>query len=308
MTRVAAADLGTNSTRLLVADVVDGRPIEIERLLTITRLGAGVDGEGRLAEDAMARVLAALHRYDGIAGEARVDRRLAVATSAVRDSANGAEFARRVEDQTGFRVQVVDGDTEARLTFRGVTSARPPLSGRTVIVDVGGGSTEFAAGDAGGLRAHVSVDAGCVRATERWLSEDEVAGEDLAIARDELAALFAREVPDDLVDGVDTGIAVAGTATTLAALDLGLDRYDPERIHGHVLTRAAAEAWLGRLAPMTSAERAALPAVEPGRAPVIVGGAAVLLAALDRIGLDRVEVSERDILHGIALLAAETDR
>ena len=173
------------------------------------------------------------------------------------------------------------------------------------MIDVGGGSTEFATGDATGLAAHVSIDAGCVRATERWLGDGAVDPAALADARAALAAQFAASVPDAVARDVTAGIAVAGTATTLAALDLGLERYDPERIHGHVLPRAAAEEWLARLAPLETAERAALPGVEPGRAPVIVGGVAVLLAAMDRVGLDRVEVSERDILHGIALLAAD---
>jgi exopolyphosphatase/guanosine-5'-triphosphate,3'-diphosphate pyrophosphatase len=202
-------------------------------------------------------------------------------------------------------VRVIDGSTEAALTFRGVTSGRPPLAGRTVIIDVGGGSTELATGDARGLAAHVSLDAGCVRATERWLGDGAVSPAQLALARGELTALFAEHVPADVAADVDSGIAVAGTATTLAALDLGLEEYYPELIHGHTLTRDAAEEWLARLAPMTTEERAALPGVEPGRAPVIVGGVAVLLAAFDRVGLDRVEVSERDILHGIALLAAD---
>ncbi len=305
MTRVAAADLGTNSTRLLVADVDAGGLVEVERLLTITRLGAGVDRDGRLADAAMERTLDALRGYDVVARDAGAATRLAIATSAVRDSANGAAFAERILAETGFPTRVIGGETEAQLTFRGVTAGRPPLAGRTTVIDVGGGSTEFATGDAGGLAAHVSVDAGCVRATERWLGDGAVDPGALAQARDALAAQFATAVPDAVARDVAAGIAVAGTATTLAALDLGLERYDPERIHGHVLPRAAAETWLARLAPLQTAQRAALPGVEPGRAPVIVGGIAVLLAAMDRVGLDRVEVSERDILHGIALLAAD---
>jgi exopolyphosphatase/guanosine-5'-triphosphate,3'-diphosphate pyrophosphatase len=304
VTRVAVADLGTNSTRLLIADVDDGAVVEVERLLEITRLGAGVDRDGRLDAAAMERTLAALRAYDGVAREDAVDRRLAVATSAVRDSANRDAFIDRIWRETGFPTRVVDGDTEASLTFRGVMAGRPPLTARTVVIDVGGGSTEFATGDERGLTAHVSIDAGCVRATERWLSEDEVDDDALSAARAALGARFAQEVPSAVADGVAAGIAVAGTATTLAALDLHLERYDPELIHGHVVGRQAAEEWLWRLAALDRPGRIAL-GIEPGRAGVIVGGVAVLLAAMDRVALDEVTVSERDVLHGIALLAAE---
>lgn len=303
MTRVAVADLGTNSTRLLVADVDGSTVIEVERLLEITRLGAGVDRDGRLDDAAMERTLGALRRYGEVAREVSADVRLAVATSAVRDSANREQLVARILEETGFPTRVVDGDTEAGLTFRGVTSGRPPLAARTVVIDVGGGSTEFASGDAAGLAAHVSVDAGCVRTTERWLSEDAVDPDALAGARAALAERFAETVPAAVVGGLQAAIGVAGTATTLAALDLGLARYDPELIHGHVVTREAAEDWLRWLAPLDRRERIAR-GLEPGRAGVIVGGIAVLLAALDRVDVDRLEVSERDILHGIALLAA----
>jgi exopolyphosphatase/guanosine-5'-triphosphate,3'-diphosphate pyrophosphatase len=217
----------------------------------------------------------------------------------VRDAANGADFLARLAHETGFPTRLLTGAEEARLTRLGVLIGRPPLPGAVVIIDVGGGSTEVSVGPG---RA-VSLDAGCVRATERWLAEDAVSPAQQARAADALRRLFAAGVPAAWLP-VDRGIAVAGTATTVAALDLGLPAYDAEQIHGHVLTRAAIAAQRERLAPLTADERRAIGAIEPGRAPVIVGGILVLEAALDRLELAEVEVSERDILHGIALLAA----
>ena len=297
--RVAVVDMGTNSTRLLVADVRGpGDLTEVERILEITRLGAGVDRNRRLADDAIGRTLAVVRRYREIADSHGAQVRLATATSAVRDSANGGEFLTRLQAETGFEARLLPGEEEARLTRLGVLAGRPPIEGEVAIVDVGGGSTEVSVGPG---RA-VSLDAGCVRATERWLAEDAVSPALQQHAVAELRALFAAGVPDTWLP-VDRGIAVAGTATTIAALDLGLEAYDAERIHGHVLTRAAIAAQRERLAPLSADERRAIGAIEPGRAPVIVGGILVLEAALDRLGLAEVEVSERDILHGIALLA-----
>jgi exopolyphosphatase/guanosine-5'-triphosphate,3'-diphosphate pyrophosphatase len=298
--RVAAVDMGTNSTRLLVADVEGPQQLaEVERILEITRLGQGVDRSARLADDAIGRTLAVVRRYREVADAAGATRRLATATSAVRDAGNGRDFLHRIEAETGFQTRLLPGAEEARLTRLGVLAGRPPQSGRVAIVDVGGGSTEISVGP--GLA--VSLDAGCVRATERWLAEDAVAPELERRAVEALRRLFADGVPDAWLP-VDRGIAVAGTATTLAALDLGLPAYDAARIHGHVLTRVAIAEQRARLAPLTAAERRAIGPIEPGRAPVIVGGSLVLEAALDRLGLPAVDVSERDILHGIALLAA----
>jgi exopolyphosphatase/guanosine-5'-triphosphate,3'-diphosphate pyrophosphatase len=297
--RVAVVDMGTNSTRLLVADVTGpGELTEVERILQITRLGAGVDRNRRLADDAIGRTLAVVRRYREIADAHGARVLLATATSAVRDAANGAEFLARLQAETGFETRLLPGEEEARLTRLGVLAGRPEIAGDVAIVDVGGGSTEVSVGPG---RA-VSLDAGCVRATERWLAEDAVSPALQRHAAAELRDLFDAGVPDAWLP-VDRGIAVAGTATTIAALDLGLASYDAERIHGHVLTRDAIVAQRERLAPLTADERRAIGAVEPGRAPVIVGGILVLEAALDRLRLTEVEVSERDILHGIALLA-----
>jgi exopolyphosphatase/guanosine-5'-triphosphate,3'-diphosphate pyrophosphatase len=298
--RVAAVDMGTNSTRLLVADVAGPDDVsEVERILEITRLGQGVDDARRLAGEAIERTLGVVRRYRELADAAGATRRLATATSAVRDAANGRAFLDRIEAETGFATQLLPGEEEARLTRLGVLAGRAPPAGRVAIIDVGGGSTEVSVGP--GMA--VSLDAGCVRATERWLAEDAVAPQLEHRAATALRQLFADGVPDAWLP-VDHGIAVAGTATTVAALDLGLPAYDAERIHGHVLTCTAIAAQRRRLAPLTVAERRAIGPIEPGRAPVLVGGILVLEAALDRLGLVAVEVSERDILHGIALLAA----
>lgn len=298
--RVAVVDMGTNSTRLLVADVAGhDRLVEVHRILEITRLGAGVDRDRRLRDDAIERTLTVVRRYREIADAHGAATRLATATSAVRDATNGAGFLARLTAETGFPTRLLPGEEEARLTRLGVLAGRAPIAGVVAIVDVGGGSTEVSVGPG---RA-VSLDAGCVRATERWLAEDAVSPVLQARATAALRDLFATGVPDAWLP-VDRGIAVAGTATTVAALDLGLPADDAERIHGHVLTRATIAAQRERLAPLTADERRAIPAIEPGRAPVIVGGILVLEAALDRLGLTAVEVSERDILHGIALSAA----
>jgi exopolyphosphatase/guanosine-5'-triphosphate,3'-diphosphate pyrophosphatase len=173
----------------------------------------------------------------------------------------------------------------------------------TAVIDVGGGSTEVVVGDGTGFRSGVSVDAGAVRTTERWLVEGPVEPTRLEAARAALATLFAARVPDAALD-VAGGMAVAGTATTLAAVDLGLPEYDGSRIHGHVLTRRRIEELLDRLAPLDIPARQAVPGMEPARAPTIVGGTLCLAAAVDRLGLDAVEISDRDILHGVALIAA----
>ena len=280
--RVAAVDLGTNTTRLLVADVVDGRLDEVHRETRITRLGEGVDARGRLLPVPIARVRNVLADYRRTLETLGAERTLAVATSAVRDADNGEAFLGEVEWSYGFTTLLVGGDEEAQLTRRGVD----PAPG-TLVVDIGGGSTELILDG-----FHVSLPIGSVRFTERY-------GEDV-----ERIAEATRELVDvELEPGAAVG--VAGTVTSLAALDLALERYDRERVHGHRLSREAARSQLRRLASLTVDERRALPAMEPERAPVIVAGAAILVAILDRFDLDAIQVSECDLLDGIALAAAE---
>jgi exopolyphosphatase/guanosine-5'-triphosphate,3'-diphosphate pyrophosphatase len=283
--RVGAIDLGTNSTRLLVADVDGGRIEEIGRGLRITRLGEGVDQRRRLLPVPVARVRNVLAEFRRELARLGAERTLAVATSAVRDAENGEAFLAEVEWSYGFPTRLLSGDEEARLTYRGVTAGRT-LEPGTLVVDIGGGSTELILAD-----RHASLDIGCVRMTERF-------GEDAGAI-----GAYVRSVTPDL--DVRSAVGVAGTVTSLAALDLGLAAYDPERVHGHVLSADAVDEQLVRLAELPLEERRRLPGLEPMRAPVIVAGAAILRELLHRYGLDRIDASEHDLLHGIALAAAE---
>jgi exopolyphosphatase/guanosine-5'-triphosphate,3'-diphosphate pyrophosphatase len=297
VTRVAAVDLGTNSTRLLVADVDDGRIEEVRRRLEITRLGEGVDEQRLLLPAPIARVHGVLDGYRRELESLGAEQTLAVATSAVRDAGNGEAFLRELEGSYGFTTRLLTGSEEAALTFRGVTADREVEPG-TLIVDIGGGSTELTVGGSGGVSSSASLQLGCVRLTERFLHADPP-------GRDELAACGAHVRAELPALRPACAIGVAGTVTTLAALDLGLAEYDAERVHGHVLGRAAVERGFERLAALPLAERRRVPALEPARAPVILGGIAVLREVLDAYALDEIEASEHDILHGAALAAAE---
>jgi exopolyphosphatase / guanosine-5'-triphosphate,3'-diphosphate pyrophosphatase len=294
--RVAAVDLGTNSTRLLVADVEDGRVDEVVRRLVITRLGEGVDERRRLLPLPIARVRNALSQFRRELESLGADVTLAVGTSALRDAENGEAFLGEIEWSYGFKTRLLSGEDEARLTFRGATGGREAEPG-TLLVDVGGGSTELSLDGA----FVASLPAGCVRYTELFLSSDPPARDELdacaAVVREQLARLA--------VDDALRALGVAGTVTTLAALDLGLDAYDAERIHGHVVSRDGLERQLARLAALPLAERRTVPGLEPERAPVIVAGLVVLREVLDRFGLAAVEASECDLLHGVAIEAAE---
>jgi exopolyphosphatase / guanosine-5'-triphosphate,3'-diphosphate pyrophosphatase len=280
--RVAAVDIGTNTTRLLVADAVDGHLDEVHRETRITGLGEGVDARGLLLPVPVARVRNVLADYRHTLESLGAERTLAVATSAVRDAANGEAFLGEIEWSYGFTTLLADGDEEAELTRRGVD----PDAG-TLVVDIGGGSTELILDG-----FHTSLPVGSVRFTERY-------GEDVDRITEATRALLDVELDPQ------AAIGVAGTVTTLAALDLALERYDRARVHGHRLAREAARSQLRRLASLTVDERRALPAMDPERAPVIVAGAAILVTILDRFDLGEIEVSERDLLDGIALAAAE---
>ncbi len=298
MSRVAAVDLGTNSTRLLVADVDGDRLDEVVRRLTITRLGEGVDARRKLLPVPIARVRNTLSEYRREAEEQGAIRTLAIATSAVRDAENGEAFLGEIEWSYGFATQLLDGDEEAALMLRGVAAGRR-LEAGTLVVDIGGGSTELVlAGENGMPQASTSLDVGCVRLTERFLASDPPSERELA----EAAAYVRALLPPY---GARSAIGVAGTVTTLATLDLGDKEYDPTRTHGHRISRDSVAEQLERLAAMTLAERERVPGIEPGRAPVIVAGAVVLREILDAYDLPEIEVSERDILHGAALAAAE---
>lgn len=297
MTRVAAVDLGTNSTRLLVADVEDGALSEVVRRLTITRLGEGVDARQRLLPVPITRVRNCLVDYRRELESLGATRTLAIATSAVRDAENGEAFLGEVEWSYGFTTRLLDGDEEAALMARGVLAGRR-VPDDVLLVDIGGGSTELVRWARGEVAFATSLDVGCVRLTERFLRADPPAPRELLAAAMEVRGLLPAIDPT-------SAIGVAGTVTTLAALDLGLQAYDPARTHGHVVSREAIEDWLSRLAAMPLAERLAVPGIEPGRASVIVAGVVILREILDAYGLPGIEASEQDILQGAALAAAE---
>ena len=287
--RVAAIDLGTNTTRLLVADVADGHVEEVRRWARITRLGEGVDARRRLLPVPITRVRNCLTDYRRELETLGAERTLAVATSAVRDAENGEAFLGEIEWSYGFTTRLLSGDEEAQLTLRGVG-----VEDGALVVDVGGGSTELI-----GAGLHVSLDVGSVRLTERFLRSDPPTPREVG-----KAAAAVREL---LPDGVapKRAVGVAGTITTLAALDLELEHYDADRVHGHRLSADGVDRQLRRLAAMPLAERRNVPALEPERAPVIVAGAVILSEVLARFELEEIEASERDILDGIALEAAE---
>ncbi len=299
--RVAAVDLGTNSTRLLVADVVDGRLDEVSRRLKITRLGEGVDERRRLLPAPIARVRNVLTDFRREAEQLGAERTLAIATSAVRDAENGEAFLGEVEWSYGFTTRLLTGHEEAQLTFRGIATDRA-IEAETLVVDIGGGSTELAAGGPDGLRFHDSLDLGCVRLTERFLRSDPPRDDELEECATAVRSLLGERVPDEVRP--TAAIGVAGTVTSLAALDLGLAEYDAERVHGHRFSRASVGVQLERLASLPDAQRREVPSLEPDRAPVIVAGAVILREVLDHFGLPELEASERDILDGAALEAA----
>jgi exopolyphosphatase/guanosine-5'-triphosphate,3'-diphosphate pyrophosphatase len=303
-TRIAVVDLGTNSTRLLVADVFDGQVTELERRTTITRLGQGVDATGRLADEATARVSEALAVYREVIDRLGAERIIAVATSAMRDAANGPAFREEIRERFGIDAQTISGDEEARLTFLGATSGRDADS-ETLVIDIGGGSTEYVTGRAGGDPGfHVSTRMGSVRFTERHLKSDPPEHEELTALAEDARGVVEADVPGEIRGRVERGIAVAGTATTLAAIDQELDPYDPEKVHGYRVNLGACERIVAQLAALTVAERRHVTGLHPDRAPTIVAGALIMLESMRVFGLDEIEVSESDILHGAALEGA----
>ncbi len=287
--RVAVVDLGTITTRLLVADVDDGRVEEVSRRTEITRLGEGVDERRKLLPLPIARVRNVLAEYRRELEGLGAERTLAVGTSAIRDAENGEAFLGEIEWSYGFTTRLLSGEEEGELTLRGVSGGRE-LEPGTLVLDIGGGSTELIADG-----SRTSLDLGSIRLTERFLHSDPPTREEL-----EAAAGAVRDALPDLEPA--QAIGVAGTITTLAALELG--EYDPERVHGYRISRDAVDAQLERLASLPLAERRELPGLEPERAPVIVAGVVIVREVLDRYGLDSLEASERDILHGAALDAA----
>jgi exopolyphosphatase/guanosine-5'-triphosphate,3'-diphosphate pyrophosphatase len=303
MTRVAAVDIGTNSVRLLVADVDGPSPREaklvpLDRRMRITRLGQGVDRTRALAPEAIARTTAVLREYRDALDEHGVTRVRATATSAARDASNRDEFFTAAHDALGVTPELLSGDDEAALSFLGAT-ADLDAPGPYLVVDIGGGSTEFVLGtdEPEGM---VSLDIGCVRITEQFLHSDPPAPEELsnavAVVRD-LVADVPRVIPG--AQEAATLVGLAGTVSTVAAVEQGIPEYDPEKIHHFVLTREAAEDVFRTLATESAAQRAHNPGLEAARVDVIVGGIAVLVGVFRVLGFDAMLVSEADILDGL---------
>jgi exopolyphosphatase/guanosine-5'-triphosphate,3'-diphosphate pyrophosphatase len=305
MTRVAVIDIGTNSTRLLIAGVdSSGAVSPLVRRSTVTRLGDGVDASGSLSEAAISRVLRTLDGYCTEITAYDCTANLAVLTSAVRDASNGAAFTERIREDFSLDARTLSGDEEAQLTFLGAMHDREPSEQPCVVIDIGGGSTEFIVGHNSTANFHVSLPAGVVRMSERHIKSDPPAPSELQSLALDVRTIFLEGLPPEERSPVTEGIAVAGTATSAAAIDQELDPYDPSRVHGYPLLLATTELLLARLADMTEAQRRAVAGLHPDRAPTIVAGMILLSEALRAFELDCVEVSDHDILFGGALRLA----
>ena len=299
--RVAVIDVGTNSARLLVADVAAGRVSPVERRSRVTRLGRGVDLSGRLSAEAIEDACEAIGEYVTAYRELGAETVEAIATSAVRDAENGSAFIAELRERFALSARVLDGEEEARLTYLGATSERVP-SELTLVVDIGGGSTELIVGSGAEISFHASLQAGVVRHSERHIASDPPT----AVELESLAADVRGLIETAVGDGVEAraGVAVAGTPTSLAAVEMGLEPYDPARVHGHVLSLPSIQRMLSQLASTPLAQRVEIPGMHPDRAPTIVAGVVILVETMRAFGLDRIEVSEQDILYGTAISAA----
>ena len=303
---VAVVDIGSNSTRLLITDRDGERITELVRRTEVTRLGAGVDADGRLRDDAMERVFTTLTGYQSQIEDHRCERAVAVLTSAVRDSTNGREFADEVQRRFSLEPHVLSGDDEARLTFLGATSERNPADRTpTLVLDIGGGSTELVIGCGRQVQFHVSTQAGVVRQTERHIRHDPPTEAELAQLAEDVRGILAAAVPAAQRDRVGHAIAVAGTATSLAAIAQELDPYDPERVHGYMLSADECDRILQRLSSMTLQERRQVPGLHPDRAPTIIAGVVIFRQVLWMFDLEQIEISEHDILRGAALVLTD---
>lgn len=297
--RVAAIDCGTNSVRLLVADLSPAGKIDVHREMQVVRLGEGVDRTGQLSEAALDRTRVALSGYAATCRDLGVARTRMVATSATRDAGNRETFVAIVEQALGVTPEIISGDEEAALSFTGATGGLED-GGPFLVLDIGGGSTELVLGTDAVLAAR-SMDVGCVRLTERHLRDDPPSPDQIASARGDVAALLGPALTHVQAERSRTLIGLAGSVTTVAAVALGLSSYQPEVIHRSRLPAARVHEVADQLLHMTRAQREALPVMHPGRVDVIGGGALVLSMVMERVSLDELLVSESDILDGIAL-------
>lgn len=300
--RISAIDIGTNSVRLLVADATAGGALAaVERGLEITRLGEGLTAGGGIAPAAAARTLDAVRRFAARARRAGAEAVLPFGTCALREAPNAREFIRRAAEATGLDIRILSGGEEARLAWRGMTRALPRPLGRIVAVDIGGGSVEVVAGRGGGAPVSGSVRLGCVRMTERFVSRDPPGRDELDALGSFASAELSSALPPSIPRPADTLVGAGGTITTAAAVELGLRRYDPERVHGAVLAADRVRAVAARLAAMSLAERKAIPGIEEKRADIIVAGLVVLEALIGFFSVPAVTVSDEGILHGAIL-------
>jgi exopolyphosphatase / guanosine-5'-triphosphate,3'-diphosphate pyrophosphatase len=297
-TRVAVVDIGTNSTRLLVADVVDDTVMEIERESRVTRLGRGVDSSGQLAAEAIEEVCDTVGEYIARYTKLGAQRVAAIATSAVRDAGNGDAFIAELRERFALDARTLDGSEEARLTFLGACAGR--TCNNTLVVDIGGGSTELVIGTGDEVEFHTSLQAGVVRHTERHITSDPPGPADLEDLAADIRRLIDTAMAEDPSAHASEAIAVAGTPTSLAAMELELEPYDPEQVHGHRLGLHSIQTMLSRLASLPLARRLHLPGLHPRRAPTILAGVVILAEVMRAFDLDEVEVSEHDILYGAA--------
>jgi exopolyphosphatase/guanosine-5'-triphosphate,3'-diphosphate pyrophosphatase len=301
--RVGVIDIGSNSTRLLVAEVDGGRVRPVERRSTVTRLGRGVDLSGQLAAEAIEAACAAIDPYVGTLEELGVERVDAIATSAVRDATNGSAFVAELRERFAMSARVLDGEEEARLTYIGATSESSPAV-PTLVIDIGGGSTELIVGEGREIEWHVSLQAGVVRHTERHLVHDPPTPVELDAMANDLRGLI--EAARAEAPRAEAGIAVAGTPTSLAAIELELEPYDPLRVHGHVLELRSIQRMLSRLAATPLGRRTEIRGLHADRAPTIVAGVVTLVEAMRAFDLERITVSEHDILYGAAIALSES--
>ncbi|HEX2128036.1 MAG TPA: Ppx/GppA phosphatase family protein [Solirubrobacterales bacterium] len=298
--RVAIVDMGTNSTRLLVADVTDGSVREIERRSTVTRLGRGVDTSRQLSAEAIEDVCEAVGDYISIYEELGAERVSAVATSAVRDAENAQVFRAELRERFALDVRVLDGADEAALTYLGATAEREPAA-RTLVCDIGGGSTELVIGDGPDVGFYASLQVGTVRHTERHVFHDPPEPGELEKLADDVRSVVGGALEGAALAQANVGIAVAGTPTSLAAIEQRLDPYDADRVHGYVLSLSSIQRMLSQLASIPLEERLRVTGLPAGRAPTIVAGVVILIQVMRAFGLTEIETSEHDILWGAAL-------
>jgi len=301
--RVAVVDIGTNSTRLLIGDVADGRVGQVERRTTVTNMGRGVDHTGLLCSDAVEDVCRVVADYKAHYEEMGAERVTAIATSAVRDAANGEAFIAELRERFDLDARLLTGAEEAQLTYLGATAQRRAEQA-TLVFDIGGGSTELIVGSGREVGFHASLQAGTIRQSERHLTSDPPDPHELEDLAGEIRILIERAVATQPEARPSHAIAVAGTPTSLAAIDQQLEPYDPGRVHGYRLGMRRIQRMLSRLSSLPLAERLRVPGLHPGRAPTIVAGTVILVQVMRAFGLEEVEVSELDILQGAALSAA----